>query len=153
MHIFNEKLERLAKDVKEELLIALQESPFKQEAIADACGTSQGTISKWFSYNPDHQPPLWILSVLPEEIVVPMCRFFLKRFGCDVTQPLPVLRLNGNLDDECLGMAAKLGEIITDVKQNPDKVRRLLKHFDELEAILRQGREEVTTMATRPRTS
>lgn len=149
MHIFSRRFEQVIVEVKEQLLIALQESPYKQETIADACETTQASISRWFGYNTEHLPPMHILAVLPKEIAVPLCRYFAQRHGYDVIPQVPTSRTDGSLEDECLDIAKKLGDIISDARQNPDKARKLLRHFQEMQEVVQRGIAEVQGMQRR----
>jgi|GEM_PF-4831802 len=77
----NKSLEHKGQSLKDLLIQIREQSQHSQEDLADMCGTSQPTIQRWFSYALDFFPPLWVLSVLPEEFVVPLCHHFLSRFS------------------------------------------------------------------------
>jgi hypothetical protein len=142
MPIFNRNLENLVHEVKEQFLVAMQEAPYSQEAIADACHTTQPTISRWFSYSLDHIPPVYVLALLPEEIAMPVLKWLLKRFGWNAVKPIPVRQVNNSFEDECLDIAKELGHIVEEVQGHPERAKIIRKHFLELQEVVSRGLAE-----------
>ncbi|MFA5313743.1 MAG: hypothetical protein WC375_10600 [Methanomassiliicoccales archaeon] len=86
--IFNRTMQRTLEELKEVMRSSFMESGKTQEALADEAQTTQPTIHRWFSYDLSFFPPIYILSFLPESITIPICDFFLKRYGKRVVKPI-----------------------------------------------------------------
>lgn len=125
----NRTHEHKAQELKDLLVRSREESPHSQEDLADMCGTSQPTIQRWFSYTLDHFPPIWTLALLPEEVVVPLCRHFLSRFNKTISTRISALHTDGSIDDNLLNIDVIQAEII---KRKDKEPRKVLEWIDKL---------------------
>jgi hypothetical protein len=137
----NRTHEHKAQDLKDILVRSREESAHSQEDLADMCGTSQPTIQRWFSYTLDHFPPIWALALLPEEVVVPLCKHFLSRFKKTISTLPSDLHTDGSLDDDLLNIDVIQAEIIKRKDKDPRKalewIDKLRVEVDTLEAELK----------------
>ena len=120
--IFSKKLEASLNEIKNLMIEAQQESGIIQESLADDCQVTQATISRWFSYKIEYFPPIYSLFLLPEQITVPLCKFFLRRFNKTVIDIPESLHLDGNIDDNLLNIDVFQAEIIKLHGSNPKKI-------------------------------
>lgn len=147
--IFNRKTEAIVNEVKNQMLESLQESAITQESLADDCQVTQATISRWFSYKIEYFPPLYILSLLPEAIAVPLCKFFLSRFNKIVIDAPKALKLDGDINDNLLAIDVFQAEIIKDKGRNPKKVIAMCEKMErELATIKQEALQSIATSST-----
>lgn len=137
-HIFSRKLEAIINESKNVMLEALQESNVTQESLADDCQVTQATISRWFSYKIEFFPPVYVLSLLPESITVPLCKFFLSRFNKLVVDAPKNLTLDGNIDDNLLNIDVFQAEIIKLRGGNPKKTIKMCEEIEREIATIKQ---------------
>lgn len=131
--IKNEREARERAELAHVLTELFHDAPYSQEAIADATGKRQSTVSRWFSYAENELPDLHSISKFPREIRVPLCQHLVKEFGLVIAQRVPVVgRLNGSLDDELLNVDVVQAEIIRQKNKDPKAAK---KYVSELRAI------------------
>ena len=126
MKLKNEVHRRLANDFKQACIEAFHDSPFNQQAIADACDTTQETISRWFGYTSEQHLPAFLLSVLPKEIAIPLLKFFADKFDYVMIARKPEMQLDGHIEDELLEIDRLQGKIIEMGMQDPKRSRKLV---------------------------
>lgn len=141
--IFSRKTEAIVNEVKNQMIEAQQESQYTQESLADDCQVTQATISRWFSYKIDYFPPLYILSLLPESITVPLCKHFLSRFDKIVIDAPIGLKIDGNIDDNLLAIDVFQAEIIKLKGQNPKKIISMCEKMEHEIATIKQEAERM----------
>lgn len=122
--IFNRTLQNKLNELKEVMRTALMESGCTQEALADEAMTTQPTIQRWFSYDISHFPPLYILALLPASMVIPICNYFLFRFGKRVLDKPKNLMTDGRMEDNILNIDVIIADIISLRDKNPEKAVR-----------------------------
>lgn len=123
-----------AESFKGQMVEALHETDIKQEAIANDVGTTQPTVSRWFSYLNTEFPDLFQLSKFPPVLLTALLNVVLKPLGLAVTRPKPAVRdLNGSMDDELLNIDVIQADIIRVKDQDPKKAK---KHIADLHGML-----------------
>jgi hypothetical protein len=129
-----------------------QEGPevLKQETIADAVGTTQPTVSRWFSYREPEFPDLFQFSKFPPAILVPIANLILKPLGLTVTRPKPAIHeLDGSTDGEMLKVDVWQGKLIEEKDPRRKKVliEKMRRELDKAEA---ECDAQITTTVSTP---
>jgi len=148
MHFFDRRIEKASEDFKALCVESLNSTGFTQQDIADACGTTQATVSRYFSYNGDHQLPAFLMQFIPPEIALPLLIDIADKHNFDVTRKPGVEgKLNGKIEDELLDMLTELGEVTKEAKSTrQEDFRRVARHLPHIKEIVARMEAEVKTI-------
>lgn len=125
----NRQTTAILNDVKTAMRMAFDDSTLTEEDLADGAQVAQPTINRWFSYKLEYFPPIYTLALWPELIVVPLCKFFVKRFGKKIVDEEFNLPTDGRVEDNLLKIDVIQADIIRRMDSNP---REALKFVDDL---------------------
>jgi hypothetical protein len=144
MQITNLKMKRLAEDFKSFCVDLYHETYCKQEEIADALGTTQATIARWFSYNTELHFPAFAIPLLPDEMKKGVITYLAKTCGLMILPEIKIKeKLDGSIDDEMSAMVQKLGAMVDDFKNRPNAIARMEKRIYEMHEVIQRMKAEV----------
>jgi hypothetical protein len=123
------KAQETADHVKSILRDMIIDANLKQDVLANYGYVKQNTISQWLDPLSERHFPAFQLLLQPEEIVVPICREAVKRFGKTIGDNVFDLPTNGRTDDNIIKIDEIQGYIIRKRETDP---KGALKYCDEL---------------------
>lgn len=145
MHTTDKRIADLASAFKEACVDALVESGLTQQDLADACGTNQATISRWFAYSTEFHMPAYIVHVLPEPLRIVILRHLADSMNCSVNPRPEAKSLKGNPSDEALLIMQELGKLVKHTRESRDK-RGAIRCLNKIEELTSRARAEVELM-------
>lgn len=115
--ITNERVRRIAVDIKSRATEAMVDARLKQEGIAASCGVGQPTVCRWLDPDSDNHIPAYALAVTEPEFAIPTLNEILKHQGHIATKRIPIIgELNGSLVDELTSMVSGVGKLADQVR-------------------------------------
>jgi hypothetical protein len=145
MHTTDKRIQDMASSFKAACVDALMDSSLTQQDLADAAGTNQATISRWFAYSTECHMPAFALLALPEPVRLSILRYLADCANCSVTPRPAVKDLNGDVSDEELCIVQEIGELVKRTREGKDK-HAAIKCIARIEELTARARVELEAM-------
>lgn len=142
----NQKLQKLSRDTKFELISARREAGLTQAEVSVHLGISTKIYEAWENTDNERQPHACIIPVLPPVMAERWMEFFCREMSGHFTRALVLEGLNGDTREEEEQIIVALGRAIDIVRKDPSQKKRASKFYDHIIEAARKAKAELQRM-------